>query len=54
MMMMMTHLTIHCYIVSDTDTNMKLTTANGEIDDSYNDAVLSTEEAVEVSSHGLI
>lgn len=33
---------------------MKLTTDHGKIDDSYNDAVLSTEEAVEVSGHGLI
>jgi hypothetical protein len=33
---------------------MMLTTAHGEKDDSYNDAVLSTEEAVEVCGHGLI
>jgi len=33
---------------------MKLTTAHGKTEDSYNDAVLSTEEAVEVSNHGLI
>jgi hypothetical protein len=33
---------------------MKLTTAYGEIDDSYNNAVLSTEEVVEVSGHVLI
>jgi len=33
---------------------MKLTTAHGETDDSYNDAVLSTEDAVEVSGYGLV
>jgi hypothetical protein len=43
------------YIVCDTEINMKQNTAQGEIVlDSYNDVVLSIEEAVKESGHGLI
>ena len=48
---------MHCYIVCDTDIdiNMTQTTTQGEtVLHSYNDAELSTEEAVEGSGHGLI